>query len=199
MLQIGYKLSSEEFGPNDLVRHAARAEEAGFTFALISDHYHPWIDKQGQSPFVWCVIGGVAEATSKLRLGTGVTCPTVRIHPAIVAQAAATAAAMMEGRFFLGVGTGENLNEHVVGRGWPETAVRQERLAEAIEVLRLQTHPAWLDHVTSDRFLSPSEFRHRYGDIFPGGRFTDLYRSCVLTWQDQVDPNYGGDADATPW
>jgi len=83
------KLSSEEFGPNDLVRYAARAEEAGFTFALISDHYHPWIDTQGHSPVVWCVIGGVAEATSKLQLGTGVTCPTVRIHPAIVAQAAA--------------------------------------------------------------------------------------------------------------
>ena len=146
MLQIGYKLSSEEFGPNDLVRHAARAEEAGFTFALISDHYHPWIDKQGQSPFVWCVIGGVAEATSKLQLGTGVTCPTVRIHPAIVAQAAATAAAMMEGRFFLGVGTGENLNEHVVGRGWPETAVRQERLAEAIEVLRLLWQGGYQSH-----------------------------------------------------
>ena len=146
MLQIGYKLSSEEFGPNDLVRHAARAEEAGFTFALISDHYHPWIDKQGQSPFVWCVIGGVAAATSKLQLGTGVTCPSVRIHPAIVAQAAATAAAMMEGRFFLGVGTGENLNEHVVGRGWPETAVRQERLAEAIEVLRLLWQGGYQSH-----------------------------------------------------
>jgi len=88
---VGYKLSSEEQRPSDLVRYAARAEEAGFTFALISDHFHPWIDKQGQSPFVWCVIGGVAEATSKLRLGTGVTCPTVRIHPAIIAQAAATA------------------------------------------------------------------------------------------------------------
>ena len=136
MLEIGYKLSSEEQRPNDLVRYAARAEDAGFTFALISDHYHPWIDKQGQSPFVWCVIGGVAEATSRLELGTGVTCPTVRIHPALVAQAAATAAAMMEGRFFLGVGTGENLNEHIVGRGWPETEVRQERLVEAIEVIR---------------------------------------------------------------
>ena len=99
MVQIGYKLSSEEQRPSDLVRYAARAEDAGFTFAMISDHYHPWIDKQGQSPFVWCVIGGVAEATEQLQLGTGVTCPTVRIHPAIIAQAAATAAAMMEGRF----------------------------------------------------------------------------------------------------
>jgi G6PDH family F420-dependent oxidoreductase len=137
MVEIGYKLSSEEHRPNDLVRYARMAEDAGFTFALISDHYHPWIDRQGQSPFVWCVIGGIAHATRRLRLGTGVTCPTVRTHPAIVAQAAATAAAMMEGRFFFGVGTGENLNEHVIGEGWPETAVRQERLREAIEVIRL--------------------------------------------------------------
>ena len=137
MVQIGYKLSSEEHRPNDLVRYAAMAEDAGFTFGLISDHYHPWIDRQGQSPFVWCVIGGIAQATTRLRIGTGVTCPTVRMHPAIVAQAAATAAAMLEGRFFLGVGTGENLNEHVVGQGWPETEVRQERLEEAIEIIRL--------------------------------------------------------------
>ena len=137
MVELGYKLSSEEQRPNDLVRYAAMAEDAGFAFSLISDHYHPWIDKQGQSPFVWCVIGAIAHATKRLRLGTGVTCPTVRIHPAIIAQAAATAAAMMEGRFFFGVGTGENLNEHVVGGGWPETKVRQERLREAIEVIRL--------------------------------------------------------------
>jgi coenzyme F420-dependent glucose-6-phosphate dehydrogenase len=135
-MDIGYKLSSEEHGPNDLVRYARAAERAGFTFALISDHFHPWTDRQGQSPFVWAVIGGVAQATERLRLGTGVTCPTVRLHPAIVAQAAATAAAMMPGRFFLGVGTGENLNEHVVGQGWPETTVRQERLAEAVQIIR---------------------------------------------------------------
>src|ERR671924_1564378 len=137
MVQIGYKLSIEEQRPRDLVRYAARAEDAGFTFALISDHFHPWIDKQGQSPFVWCVIGGIAEATEQLQLGTGVTCPSFRTHPAIIAQAAATAAAMMEGRFFLGVGTGENLNEHILGAGWPETEVRQERLEEAIAVIRL--------------------------------------------------------------
>ena len=93
MTEIGYALSSEEFGPRELVRNARRAEEAGFTFALISDHYHPWISRQGHSPFVWNVIGGIAEATSRLRLGTGVTCPTFRIHPAIIAQAAATSAA----------------------------------------------------------------------------------------------------------
>jgi G6PDH family F420-dependent oxidoreductase len=137
MVQLGYKLSSEEFGPRELVDNARRAEEAGFTFALISDHFHPWIDAQGQSPFVWAVLGGIAEATERLRVGTGVTCPTVRIHPAIIAQAAATVALMFEGRFFLGVGTGENLNEHVVGQRWPATHIRQEMLEEAIEVIRL--------------------------------------------------------------
>jgi len=136
-MEVGYKLSSEEQGPNELVRYAGLAEQHGFGFALISDHFHPWIDRQGQSPFVWSVIGAIAHTTKRLRLGTAVTCPTVRVHPAIVAQAAATAAAMMPGRFFLGVGTGENLNEHIVGQGWPATAVRQARLGEAIQIIRL--------------------------------------------------------------
>jgi coenzyme F420-dependent glucose-6-phosphate dehydrogenase len=136
MPSIGYALSTEEHAPDTLVRNARRAEEAGFEFALISDHYHPWIDRQGESPFVWAVIGAIANATEQLRLGTGVTCPTIRIHPAVVAQAAATAAALMPGRFFLGVGSGENLNEHVVGERWPPLAVRLEMLEEAIEVIR---------------------------------------------------------------
>jgi len=136
-LALGYKLSSEEQSPADLVRYAQMAEDTGFEFALISDHYHPWIDRQGQSPFVWSVLGAIAQATRRLIVGTAVTCPTMRLHPAIVAQAAATTAALMPGRFFLGVGTGENLNEHVVGERWPETEVRQERLTEAIEVIRL--------------------------------------------------------------
>jgi G6PDH family F420-dependent oxidoreductase len=137
MITLGYKLSSEEHSAPDLVRHAQMAEDTGFGFALISDHYHPWIDRQGQSPFVWSVLGAIAQATQRLNVGTAVTCPTVRIHPAIIAQAAATTATLMPGRFFLGVGTGENLNEHVVGEGWPETEVRQARLEEAIEVIRL--------------------------------------------------------------
>jgi G6PDH family F420-dependent oxidoreductase len=135
-MELGYALSSEEHRPLDLVRHAAQAEEAGFTFALVSDHFHPWIDRQGQSPFVWSLLGGMALATEELVLGTGVTCPTIRIHPAIVAQAAATAAAMLPGRFFLGVGTGENLNEHVLGQRWPSTEVRREMLEEAVAVMR---------------------------------------------------------------
>jgi coenzyme F420-dependent glucose-6-phosphate dehydrogenase len=136
MLELGYTLSAEEHGPLDLVRHARRAEEAGFSFALVSDHYHPWIDRQGHSPFVWSVIGGVAVSTERLRLGTGVTCPTIRIHPAIVAQAAATAAAMMPGRFFLGVGSGEALNEHILGHRWPAASERLDMLEEAVEVIR---------------------------------------------------------------
>src|ERR1051325_11175545 len=132
MLEIGYSLSSEEHAANDLVHYAHRAEAAGFTFALISDHYHPWVDKQGQSPFVWSVIGGISQATSRFSVVTGVTCPTVRLHPALAARAAPTVAARMPGRFMLGVGTGENLNEHILGGAWPAAAVRREMLEEAI-------------------------------------------------------------------
>jgi G6PDH family F420-dependent oxidoreductase len=136
-VELGYALSSEEHPPLDLVRHAQHAERAGFPYALISDHFHPWIDRQGHSPFVWSVIGGIAASTETLRLGTGVTCPTIRTHPAIVAQAAATVAVMMPGRFCLGVGTGENLNEHVLGDRWPSAAERRELLREAVQVMRL--------------------------------------------------------------
>src|SRR3954449_12035860 len=136
MTDLGYCLTSELHGPRELVEHARLAEQAGFRFALISDHYHPWTSTQGHSPFVWGVIGGIAQVTSELTLGTGVTCPTVRIHPAIVAQAAATAHLMMDGRFFLGVGTGENLNEHILGDHWPPAAVRREMLEEAVAIMR---------------------------------------------------------------
>ena len=137
MVQLGYAMSSEEHAPLDLVEHARRAEQIGFTYALISDHFHPWVDKQGHSPFVWAILGAIAQATSRLQVGTGVTCPTFRTHPAIIAQAAATVAAMMPGRFFLGVGSGENLNEHILGDRWPAPATRLEMLEEAIEVIRL--------------------------------------------------------------
>src|SRR3954471_13939489 len=137
MTDLGYCLTSELHGPREMVEHARLAEQAGFRFALISDHYHPWTSKQGHSPFVWAVIGGIANATNQLSLGTGVTCPTIRIHPAIVAQAAATASLMLDGRFFLGVGTGEALNEHILGDRWPPSDVRREMLEEAVEVMRL--------------------------------------------------------------
>ncbi|CAN5593973.1 LLM class F420-dependent oxidoreductase [soil metagenome] len=137
MVNYGYTLSSEEQGPREMVKNAVRAEELGFEFLSISDHFHPWIPEQPHSPFVWSAIGGVAMATERIRLGTGVTCPTFRIHPAIIAQAAATSQVMMEGRFYLGLGTGENLNEHIIGEGWPAYDVRRDMLREAIEIMRL--------------------------------------------------------------
>lgn len=136
MLKLGYSLSSEEFGPEELVRFAQQAEDAGFEFALISDHFHPLTDRQGNSPFVWSVLGAIATRTRRLQIGTGVTCPIIRIHPALVAQAAATVARLMPGRFFLGVGTGENLNKHVVGAPWPPPEMRMDMLEEAIGVMR---------------------------------------------------------------
>ncbi|MEV5339484.1 LLM class F420-dependent oxidoreductase [Streptomyces sp. NPDC052676] len=135
MPEYGYFLSCEEHGPADLVEQARMAEQAGFQSLWISDHYHPWNDAQGESPFVWSVIGALSQAVS-LPIETAVTCPTVRIHPAVVAQAAATSAVMTNGRFRLGVGTGEALNEHILGHTWPPADVRLEMLEEAIHVMR---------------------------------------------------------------
>lgn len=135
MPTFGYFLSCEEFGPAELVRQAKLAEQAGFRKLWISDHFHPWNDEQGNSPFVWSVIGALSEATS-LPVTTAVTCPTVRIHPAVIAQASATAAAQTGGRFTLGVGSGEALNEHIFGDAWPTASTRLDMLAEAVEVIR---------------------------------------------------------------
>jgi G6PDH family F420-dependent oxidoreductase len=137
VIELGYALSSEEHQPIELVRHAAEAEAVGCNFAFISDHFHPWTDRQGQSPFVWTVLGAIARETTRLRLATGVTCPTIRTHPVVIAQAAATTAALMPGRFALGLGTGENLNEHITGARWPSADERREMLCEAVEVIRL--------------------------------------------------------------
>src|SRR5919205_67880 len=134
MKKIGYFLSCEEFGPNELIGQAKMAEAAGFEALWISDHFHPWNDEQGNSPFVWSVIGALSEAVS-LPVTTAVTCPTVRIHPAIIAQAAATAAVQLDGQFVLGVGTGEALNEHVLGDAWPSVGERLAMLEEAVDVI----------------------------------------------------------------
>jgi len=136
MAEVGVFLSSEEHGAVTLVEQAKRAEEAGFRSLLISDHFHPWTDAQGESPFVWGVIGAIAGSTA-MRVTTGVTCPTVRIHPVVLAQAAATAQSLLGGRFVFGVGSGEALNEHVLGDRWPSAPVRLEMLEEAIEVIRM--------------------------------------------------------------
>jgi G6PDH family F420-dependent oxidoreductase len=135
-MRIGYFLACEEFGPNELVEQARLAQRAGLDRLWISDHYHPWNDEQGQSPFVWSVIGALAAAVPGMHVTTAVTCPTVRIHPAVIAQAAATSAVLLDGRFALGVGSGEALNEHILGDAWPEADVRLEMLEEAIEVMR---------------------------------------------------------------
>jgi G6PDH family F420-dependent oxidoreductase len=135
-MRIGYFLSSEEWGPRELVSQAFRARDAGFQGLWISDHIHPWNDTQGHSPFVWTTIGAIAQADLGLPVTTAVTCPTMRIHPAIIAHAAATAAVMLDGEFSLGVGSGEALNEHVLGDRWPEATERLEMLEEAITVIR---------------------------------------------------------------
>lgn len=136
MTAFGYSLSCEEQAPEELIRLARRAEQVGFDFAMISDHYHPWTSRQGQSPFVWSVLGGIARETERIPVGTAVTCPIVRIHPAIIAQAAATTARLFGDRFMLGLGSGENLNEHIFGDPWPEPVRRLEMLEEAMEVIR---------------------------------------------------------------
>ena len=135
-MKIGYFLSSEEWGPQDLVAQAVKAQQAGFEGLWVSDHYHPWNDAQGHSPFVWSTIGAIAQATEGMKVTTAVTCPTVRIHPGIIAQAAATSAVMLDGNFCLGVGSGEALNEQIFGDRWPEADERLEMLEEAVEVIR---------------------------------------------------------------
>jgi G6PDH family F420-dependent oxidoreductase len=135
MVSVGYFLSCEEFGPRELVRQAQLAEQAGFERFWISDHYHPWLRAQGQSPFVWSVIGALSQVTS-LPISTAVTCPMIRIHPAIIAQASATAAVQCGGDFVLGVGTGEALNEHILGDRWPPARMRRNMLREAVDVIR---------------------------------------------------------------
>ena len=135
-MKIGYFLSSEEWGPKELVSQAVKAQNAGFEDLWISDHYHPWNNEQGHSPFVWSTIGAIASAAPGMGVTTAVTCPTIRIHPAVIAQAAATSAVLLDGRFRLGLGSGEALNEHILGDAWPEADERLEMLEEAIEVIR---------------------------------------------------------------
>jgi G6PDH family F420-dependent oxidoreductase len=136
MTQFGYTLMTEQSGPKQLVDYAVSAEHLGFDFEVSSDHYSPWLSAQGHAPNAWAVLGAVAHATERVELLTYVTCPTIRYHPAIVAQQAATVQILADGRFTLGVGSGENLNEHVVGQGWPTVKRRQDMLREAIQIIR---------------------------------------------------------------
>ncbi len=146
MTRFGYTLMTEQSGPKDLVDFAVRAEGAGFEFEVMSDHYFPWLSAQGHAPYAWSVLGAVAHATERVDLMTYVTCPTVRYHPAVVAQKAATVQLLADGRFTLGLGSGENLNEHVVGQGWPALQERQAMLAEAIEIIRKLHTGDLVDH-----------------------------------------------------
>ncbi|MGH9178796.1 MAG: TIGR03557 family F420-dependent LLM class oxidoreductase [Acidimicrobiales bacterium] len=145
-IELGFSISSEEHPPAECVRQAVKAEDTGFSFVGISDHFHPWLRSQGHSPFVWGVLGAIAQATERIRVGTGVTCPSVRIHPAIVAQAAATTGCLMPRRFFLGVGSGEALNEHILGDRWPPAPIRLEMLEEAVGVIRQLWEGGSQDH-----------------------------------------------------
>src|SRR5436305_1182038 len=144
-MRIGYFLSSEEYGPAELVEQARLAEQAGFESLWISDHFHPWNDEQGESPFVWSMIGAISQVCS-LPVSTAVTCPTMRVHPAVVAQAAATSCVLTGGKFNLWIGSVESLNEHVVGARWPYTLVRLEMLEEAVDVMRKLFTGKFVDH-----------------------------------------------------
>jgi G6PDH family F420-dependent oxidoreductase len=146
MTTFGYTMMTEQAGPRELVDHVVRAEAAGFDFSVTSDHYFPWLDTQGHSPYAWSVLGAAAQATSRIPLMTYVTCPTFRYHPAVVAQKAATVQLLSEGRFRLGLGAGENLNEHVIGDGWPSADVRHEMLAEAVEIIRALFGGGYVNH-----------------------------------------------------
>jgi G6PDH family F420-dependent oxidoreductase len=153
-MKIGYKLMSEEHGPKTLVENAVAAEAAGFDFVSISDHFHPWLETQGHSPFAWSVLGAIAQATTTIGITTGLTCPILRYHPAIIAQAAATVAILSDNRFVLAVGAGERLNEHVTGARWPSIPERHAMLGEAIDIFRLlwtgEAHTATFGHFVLD-------------------------------------------------
>ena len=136
MTRFGYTLMTEQSGPKELVRYAVDAERVGFDFEVSSDHYSPWLTEQGHAPYAWSVLGAVAQATERVELATYVTCPTMRYHPAVIAQKSATMQLLSDGRFILGLGSGENLNEHVVGEGWPSVAPRQDMLEEAVTIIR---------------------------------------------------------------
>jgi G6PDH family F420-dependent oxidoreductase len=167
-IKVGYFLSSEELGPREQLQYARKAEQCGIDRVWISDHYHPWTDKQGQSPFVWSVIGALSAATD-LQITTAVTCPTFRIHPAVIAQAAATSAVATRGKFTLGVGSGEALNEHILGARWPSPQERIERLAEAVLLMR----QLWTGRLVSHR-----------------GKYYEVDRARIYTVPDQPVPVY---------
>ncbi|MEU6737518.1 TIGR03557 family F420-dependent LLM class oxidoreductase [Streptomyces physcomitrii] len=180
MVDIGYTMMTEQAGPRDLVAHLVRAEQAGFDFSVTSDHYSPWLTEQGHAPYAWSVLGAAAQATTRIPLMTYVTCPTTRYHPAVVAQKAATLQLLSEGRFRLGLGSGENLNEHVVGGGWPGVVERQEKLAEAVQIIRQLFEGGTLNHHGPHFDVESATLWDRPADPPPIGIAVSGNASCEL-------------------
>ncbi|MEU5687337.1 LLM class F420-dependent oxidoreductase [Streptomyces venezuelae] len=180
MVQIGYTMMTEQAGPRALVDDLVAAERAGFDFSVTSDHYFPWLESQGHSPYAWSVLGAAAQATSRIPLMTYVTCPTVRYHPAVVAQKAATMQLLSEGRFRLGLGSGENLNEHIVGAGWPSARVRIEMLEEAVEIIRALFTGDNVNHEGTHFDVANAKLWDVPDDLPPIGIAVSGERSCAL-------------------
>ncbi|MCZ9347882.1 LLM class F420-dependent oxidoreductase [Streptomyces sp. TRM76130] len=180
MVQFGYTMMTEQAGPRELVGHVVRAEEAGFDFSVTSDHYFPWLRSQGHSPYAWGVLGAAAQATRRIPLMTYVTCPTMRYHPAVVAQKAATLQELSEGRFRLGLGSGENLNEHVVGRRWPTADVRHEMFEEAVEIIRALFDGGHVNYRGKHFDVESAKLWDLPGTPPPIGMAVSGERSCAL-------------------
>ncbi len=179
-MRIGYTMMCEQTGPQELVRDVVAAERVGFDFAVISDHYFPWLAEQGPSPYAWSVLGAAAQATERIPLMTYVTCPTFRYHPAVVAQKAATVALLSEGRFTLGLGAGENLNEHVIGGGWPAVDVRHERLREAVAIIRSLLEGGYVNHPGKHFDVESAKIWDLPAEPVPIGIAVSGAQSCAL-------------------
>jgi G6PDH family F420-dependent oxidoreductase len=203
MVQIGYTLMCEQSGPTELISDAVAAEAAGFDFEVVSDHYSPWLDSQGHSPNAWPVLGAVADRTSRVQLMTYVTCPIMRYHPTVIAQQAATVGLLSGGRFTLGLGAGENLNEHVVGRGWPPANVRHEMLIEAVDIIRALLDGGYVDFPGDHFRVDSAKLWDRPAQPVPIGLAVSGRQSCDLAGRKadvmiavEPDPDLGAMFDA---
>lgn len=180
MVQIGYTMMTEQTGPRELVADLVAAERAGFDFSVTSDHYFPWLESQGHAPYAWSVLGAAAQATTRIPLMTFVTCPTLRYHPTVVAQKAATMQILSEGRFRLGLGSGENLNEHVVGAGWPAPEVRLDMLEEAVEIIRELFEGGYVNQQSAHFGVANARLWDLPDELPPIGVAVSGERSCAL-------------------
>jgi G6PDH family F420-dependent oxidoreductase len=180
MAQIGYTMMTEQAGPRELVEHVTHAEQVGFDFSVSSDHYFPWLDSQGHSPYAWSVLGAAAQATSRIPLMTFVTCPTTRYHPAVVAQKAATMQLLSGGRFRLGLGSGENLNEHVVGHGWTQAGTRLDMLEEAVHIIHALFDGEYVSHHGPHYDVEAAKIWDLPDELPPIGIAVSGERSCDL-------------------